>query len=238
MAHINKKRSATKLEIIQMAAQSFLKNGYTKMSLSKLSAALDMSLGNITHYFPTKEHLFAVLVDEMFDFQDMKAEQEAQEGKSSLLAYCLELTALATLCEEDEVARDFYAASYTLPMTLALIRENDTERTKKIFSEFRPEWTDEDWRMTESLVSGIEYATIMTTEQEIPLETQIEYSLNMILFAYGVPKELRETKIKKVLAMDYRALGRSFLNDFREYISQVNEENLKKQRKLLEKKRK
>ena len=236
MAHINKKRSATKLEIIQKAANSFIENGYTKTSLSKLSAELDMSLGNITHYFPTKEHLFAVLVDEIFDFQNMMTAQAVEEGTSSLLAYCLELTAIASACEEDEVVRNFYSASYTLPLTLALIRENNTERTRRIFAEFRPEWTEEDWRMTESLVSGIEYAIIMTTEQEIPLETQIEYALNMILFAYGVPKELRETKIKKVLAMDYRELGRKMLGAFREYISQVNEENLKRQRKLLEKK--
>jgi len=236
MAHINKKRSATKLEIIQMAAESFLQNGYTKTSLSKLSSALDMSLGNITHYFPTKEHLFAVLVDELFDFQDMMSEQATEEGNSSLLAYCLELTAMASICEEDDVARDFYAAAYTMPMTLTLIRENDTARTRQIFAEFCPDWSEEDWRMTESLVSGLEYATIMTTEQEIPLEKQIEYSLNMILFAYGVPKELRQTKITKVLAMDYREIGKRFLREFREYISRVNEENLKKQRNLIKNK--
>lgn len=236
MAHINKKRTATRLEIIQTAAHSFVQNGYTNTRFTQLSKELDMSLGNITHYFPTKEHLFAEIVEELFDYQNIMTEQATEEGKSSLLAYCLELTAMAAVCEEDEVAREFYATSYTLPLTLALIRENDAARTKRIFAEFRPDWTDEDWRMTESLVSGIEYATIMTTEQEIPLETQIEYSLNMILFAYGVPKELRDVKIKKVLAMDYRELGRKLLVGFRDYISQVNEENLKKQRKLLEKK--
>ena len=92
--------------------------------------------------------------------------------------------------------------------------------------------------MTESLVSGIEYATIMTTEEEIPLETQIEYALNMILFAYGVPKEIRKQKIAKVLAMDYRALGKRVLEDFREYIGKVNEENLRNQSQILEKKQK
>lgn len=234
MAHINKRRSATKLEIMQAAVKSFVENGYTKTSLSRLSAELDMSLGNITHYFPTKEHLFAVLVDEIFDYQNIVMAQFVQEGTSSLLAYCLELTTIAASCEEDEVARDFYSAAYVLPMTLALIRENDTERTKRVFAQFRPDWTDEDWRMTESLVSGIEYATIMTTEEDIPLEKQLEYSLNMILFAYGVPKELRETKIKKVLAMDYRALGRRTLNGFREHIDHISEENLKKERKLRE----
>jgi len=237
VSHINKKRSATKLEIIQMATHSFLKNGYAKTSLPKLSAALDMSLGNITHYFPTKEHLFAVLVDELFDFQNITMEQATEEGKSSLLAYCLELTAMAAICEEDEVAKDFYVSAYTMPMTLSLIRENDKERSKQIFAEFCSGWTNEQWEMTECLVSGIEYATIMVTEESVPLPMQIEYSLNTILTAYGVPEELRKQKIAKVLAMDYRALGKRVLEGFREYIERVNEENLKNHTRITEKRK-
>jgi len=226
MSHINKKRGATKLEIVQKAAQSFVENGYAKTSLPKLSAALDMSLGNITHYFPTKEHLFASLVDELFDFQNIIMEQAAEEGKSSLLAYCLELTAMAAICEEDEVARDFYASAYSLPITLARVRENDTEKTKQVFGSFCSDWSEKQWQVSEYLVSGIEFATITTREEDIPLPMQIEYALNTILSIYGVPEELRRSKIEKVLAMDYRALGRRILREFREYIEKVNTDNL------------
>lgn len=228
MAHINQKRPNTRLQIIQLAAHLFIENGYSKTTAKQIARELDLSPGNITFYFPTKEHMLAVLVKELFDFQKLIMEQAAAEGKSSLLAYCLELTAIVSACEESEVARDFYTAAYTSELSLAMIRENDTQKTREVFAEYRPDWDEAEWIATENIVSGIEYATIMTREQDTPLETQIRKTLNAIMLLYGVPEDVRKTKIQKVLATDYRALGRRILREFREYIDKVNEENLKK----------
>lgn len=227
MPHINRKRPNTRLQIIQLAAKLFTEEGYSKTPLSKLAKILDLSPGNITFYFPTKDYLLAVLTDELCDFQSLMMEHEIHEGKSSLLAYCLELTSMAAICEENEVARDFYTSIYTSEVTLGLVRKNDTEKTKAVFKDYRPDWTDERWLATENIVSGIEYATIMIREQDTPLPLQIENGLNAILMIYGVPEELRKAKIEKVLAMDYRALSRHILADFKEYIEQINEKNLK-----------
>lgn len=227
MTHMNKKRANTKLQIIQLAAHHFIEYGYSKTTMKRLAAELDVSPGNITFYFPTKEHLLVVLVDELCDFQSLLMEYVTKEGKTSLLAYCLELTSMASACEESEVARDFFISSYSSPLTLGIIRANDTEKTRQIFGEFCPEWDDEMWAATENIVSGIEYATLMTREQDIPLPVQIERTLNTIMTIYGVPEELRKSKIRKVLEMDYRALGRRILCEFREYIARVNDENLK-----------
>ena len=227
MPHIYKKIPNTRLLIIQRAAKLFVEEGYSKTSISRIARELDLSLGNITFYFPTKEHLLAVLVDELFDFQNIMMEQAAEEGKTSLLAYCLELTAMAAACEESEVARDFYASSYTSELTLLQIRGNDTEKTREIFAEYRPEWGDVEWEATENIVSGIEYATIMTREEHTPLSLQIEKTLDTILYLYGVPESLRQAKIRKVLDMDYRALGERMLAEFPEYIESVNAENLR-----------
>lgn len=227
MAHINQKRPNTRLQIVQLAAKLFIEDGYSNTTLSKIAKTLDLSTGNITFYFKTKEHLLAELVNEMFDFQDILMEQAADEGKTSLLAYCLELTSIAAACDRDAAARDFFTASYASEITLKLIRENDTEKTKAVFGEFRPEWTDVQWRATENVVSGIEYATIMTRAEDTPLHLQIECALDTILQLYGVPEALRRQKIRKVLSMDYRSLGSRILREFREYIDKVNEENLK-----------
>lgn len=222
MSHIYKKRPDTRSQIIQLAARLFIDEGYTETSFSKIAKMLDLSTGNITFYFKSKEHLLAVLVSELFSFQNLMMEHAADEGSSSLLAYCLELTAIAAICEEDEAARDFYSSAYTSEIILELIRENDTEKTKSVFSQFRPDWTDEQWAATENIVSGIEYATIMTREEATPLPMQIERTLSAIMLLYGVPEPLRKTKIDKVLAMDYRTLGRRILAEFKEYIEEVN----------------
>ncbi|MBE6531886.1 MAG: TetR/AcrR family transcriptional regulator [Ruminococcaceae bacterium] len=217
----------TRLQIIQLGARLFIEEGYTETTVGKIGRMLGLSTGNITFYFPTKDHLLAVLVDELIDFQNLLMEHATEEGQSSLLAYCLELTSIAAACEESEVVRDFYASTYSIPYTLDLIRSADTEKTRAVFGEFCPEKDDEWWRATENIVSGIEYATIMTREEDIPLPLQIERTLSTILTIYGVPEEIRKKKIEKVLAMDYRGLGRRILSEFREYIERVNEENLK-----------
>ena len=227
MAHINKKRPHTRLEIIKYAAKCFVEKGYTATSAKGIAKELDISPGNITFYFPSKEHLLAVIIDELFDFQKLLMEKEAAEGVSSLLSYCLELTAIAAACEESPVAKDLYIACYVSPMILELIRANDTEKTKAVFGEFCKDWSEEEWVATENIVSGIEYATIITTEENTPLEKQIEKALNSIMLLYGVPEEIRKRKIEKVLALDYRTLGKTILADFRAYIEKVNEENLK-----------
>ena len=223
MAHINRRRTDTRLQIIRLGLKLFTEEGYTKTSAGRIAKELDISPGNITFYFPTKEHLLAVLTEELCDFQWLMLEQEVAEGKSSMLSYCLELVAVAAICEEDEVARDFYRSLYASPICLKVIRDSDAEKCRDIFGEYRPDWNDLRWQYTENLVSGIEFATLMTDENEIPLNIQIEGALSTILGIYGVPDELKAIKIQKALSMDYRALGRRMLREFREYIDNVNE---------------
>ena len=104
MARIDK-GALTKLEIITEATKQFLEKGYTNTSANAVAKALGMSQGNLTFHFPTKEHLLAILVDMLCDFQWKRMEQEANEGYSSIMAICLELTALASACEGDYVLR-------------------------------------------------------------------------------------------------------------------------------------
>jgi len=235
LAHIHKARANTRLEIIKVAAHLFIEEGYSKTTFARVAKELDISTGNITFYFPGKEHLLAVLAEELFDFQSWLMDYEAKEGASSLLSYCLELTSIAAACEEDEITRDFFVSLYSSSMILDRIRQNDTEKVKRIFAEYRPDWSDGDWRATENIVSGIEYATIMTREQEVPLGTRVEKALDSILMLYGVPGEIRRQKIDKVLQMDYRQIGRRILAGFKEYIDRVNAENLREARCASEK---
>ena len=62
MARI-RKSAITKLEIVQESSRQFLEKGYNHASITGISKALGMSPGNLTFYYPTKEHLLAELVD-------------------------------------------------------------------------------------------------------------------------------------------------------------------------------
>ena len=119
--------------------------------------------------------------------------------------------------------RDFFVSAYSHPMTLENIRANDVEKMKRVFGAFCPDWTDEQFIEAEAIVSGIEYATLMTTKHSAPLPTRIKGALNAIMKIFNVPEELRSAKMQKVLAMDYAAIGRRVFADFKQYVSQTNE---------------
>ena len=225
MARINKS-ALTRLEIVQEASKQFLEKGYTRTTVSAIGKELGMSSGNLTFYFPTKEHLLAELVDLLCSFQWKRMEEEADEGHSSIMAICLELTSMASACESDSVIKDFFLSAYSSPMCLEIIRRNDTERAKKVFGSYRPDWTEEQFAEAEILCSGIEYATLMTANDHVTLETRIAGALNNILGIYGIPEGTRQTKTKKVFAMDYRNLGKQVLEEFKEYVKQANEQAL------------
>ena len=223
MARIDK-RALTRQEIVREATKQFLEKGYTATTVSAISKALEMSPGNLTFHYPTKEHLLAELVTMLCDFQWKLMEQEANEGYSSIMALCLELASMASACEQNEVIKDFFVSTYTSPMCLGIIRKNDTLRAMKIFAAYRPEWTKEQFSEAEILCSGIEYATMMSAGDPVALETRVTGALNNILGIYNIPRELRDEKIRRVFEMDYRKLGLRILSDFKAYVNEANDQ--------------
>ena len=217
-----KRENPTRVAIIQAASEMFFDIGFSKTTAAAVCKKLNIGTGNLTFYFPTKEHILNELVNMMIDFQWKAMEDATDEGKSSLLAYCLELTTMAAISEEVEVMHDFYISTYRHPITLDHIRVNDVEKIKKVFGEYCKDWSSERFYEAECIVSGIEYATLMTTEHSTPLPVRIEGALNAIMLLFGVPEELRKKKIEKVLAIDYRSIGRTLFKDFKAYVKNEN----------------
>ena len=228
-----RERFQTKLEIIKLASEMFLTQGYTVASTKKLAAELDISVGNLAYHFPTKEHLLAELTMRLCDYHLIVMEAEIDEGRTSLLSYLLELTSMMAICEENEIAKDLYTSVYKHPMSLKLIRQSDTEKVKHVFAEYCPDWTDEDFALTENAVSGLEYASLMRENAEdVPLDRRVEKTLNVVMKAYNVPEEIREQKLRKVLSFDYRRIGRQLIAGFTEYVETVNQRALEEGRRI------
>lgn len=214
---VAKKESPMKLAIIGAATELFFENGFTKTTAAAVCKKANVGTGNLTSYFPTKEHILDVLVSTMCEFQWRMMEEATDEGQSSLLAYCFELTTMAAVAESNEPMRDFFLASYRSPITLDTIRKNDTEKIKKVFGPYCKDWTDQQFAEAEEIISGIEYATLMTTANSPDLPTRIAGSMNVILQIFGIPEETRKVKVAKALAMDYMAVGKRLLKEFREF---------------------
>lgn len=218
-----KKVKTTKLDIIKCASEHFFEQGYSATSPRMICDELEISTGNLTYYFPTKEHLLAVFAEMLCDFQWKMMEIEAKEGLSSVMAVCLEFATLAAMSDQDTIANDFLLSSYSSHLCLEIIRKNDSEKAKRVFGTFNPEWTDEKYAEAEILVSGVEYATLSATSAEVPLESRIIGGINNILTIYNLPEELRKQKIEKTLALDYIKISKRVLREFKKFIQQTTE---------------
>ncbi|MBQ3572137.1 MAG: TetR/AcrR family transcriptional regulator [Clostridia bacterium] len=221
-----KKINRTKEEIVKVAIKLFFSKGFSNTSAREISEALDISPGNLTFHFHTKEDLLAVIVDFMCSYQWELMKTATKEGKTALMAYALELLSMAAACEENEIARDLYLSSYTHAKPLEIIRKNDKEKAKIIFEEYTSGWTEEQFKEAETLISGIEYATLMTTQSSSSLEVRIPGALNAIMLIFGVPEDIRKVKIEKVTAMDYREIGNRILHEFMDHLENLSKEEI------------
>ena len=224
---MGRRNGNTKLEIIHVALRLFLKNGYTNTSIAEIGKEVGISKGNLMFHFHTKEHLLAELIHLLCDFQWEVMEREAEHRESSLVAYLLELVTMASLCEENPIAMDLYVAAYVHPMSLRIIRKNDTQKTKAVFEQYCDGWSETDYIQTENVVSGIEYAMFITENTEnLTLEQRISSTLDSIMKLYELPRELRHSMIEHVLAMDYKNLGEHILKEFTVYVEEKSKCNL------------
>lgn len=222
---IRKKGVLAQLEIVQQAAKLYFEKGYSATSPRAICDVMAISTGNMTHYFPTKSHLLAVIIELLTDFQWQTVQEVVDEGETPITALCFELTAMAAMCEENEIARDLYISAYTNFRSLDIIRKSDMERAKRVFAEFCIDWTDEMFAEAETLVSGIEYATLMTTADSPALEVRIAGAMNQILSIYNVPKERRTIKIEKALGLDYRNYGQNLFDNFKKYVFELTDKS-------------
>lgn len=226
---VMKKGKLMRLMIINAGTKLYLENGFSNTANIQICKKLDISTGQFTFYFPTKEHLLKELVKELCKFQYKFMERLVSKGNSSLLAICMEMATIAAVCEADPHIKDFYIAAYTHPMTLEVIRESDIRRAKRVYREFCPDWTDANYARIQTLVTGIEYSTLMTRDKNISMDQRIATALDGIMKLYNVPEELRRDKIEKVLSADYGAIGKQVLQEFKQYVEQVNKRALEQE---------
>ncbi len=226
--------------ILQLASKLYLEQGFSATENKVIAETLQISPGNLTFHYPLREHILTEFVKELCDFQRRMIEIFQHEDKSPLLALCIEFATMCAAAEENEAIRDIYLSAYRYPMPLAVIRENDTKKTQQIFAEFCPDWTDEQFEIMENLYSGIEYGMFSSLGNSgVSLDLRVASGLDAILRLYNVPEELRNQKIEKIIAMDYRSLGRKILLDFKDYITAVNWQAVETTRqKMIEKSQK
>jgi len=223
---VARKRTKTKYEIVQTASKCFMEIGYSNTSPNLIANKLGISTGNLTYYYPTKEHLLYVMVEMLCDFQRDMIEIEADRGIGSVASICLETMTVATACAESEIARELFVAAFQSEMCRNYLRNNHACRAKKIFAKRCADWPDEKFQEVELLVKGLQYAAIAPTDLDIPVKTRIADVLHLILGMYDVDEETRQKEIDHVLAMECRDVSKKVWQGFIGYVECKIEQNI------------
>ena len=228
--------TTTKYEIVQTASEFFFTEGCSNTSPRMIAEKLGLSTGNITYYFKSKEHLLLTIVEELCNFQWNMLKAEIDKGIGSAASICLETMTVAVACEENEIARDFFIATFQSELCRNHLRQNHVERAKKIFAAECAGWTDEQFHQAELLVQGLQYSAIVPTDANIPLKMRLSGALNQILIIYNVNEKTRQEEIQKVLDKDCREISKKVLKAFTGFVKEKNAKTLNEAQNALSKK--
>lgn len=83
----SRKGAATRARILQAARRMLITQGYDGMVMRNVAAAADMTLGNLQHYFPTREALLAAVVsaEAESDLADIRRLRDREQAPEALL---------------------------------------------------------------------------------------------------------------------------------------------------------
>lgn len=223
---MKKKNTKTRCDIIRVASEYFVEKGYSVTSPNAIAKELNISTGNVTYYFPSKEQVLLVVTEMILDYHCKIFVNETNEGKDNLKAACLEFITVAAACEDNPVTKDLFTSICQSEVCREFVRNSRIERRRKILKEYCADWSDEKFTLTELMVMGIHYSMLTTDDSIVPLETRIPAALHIILGMYDVDEATRKNIIDSVLQIDYRSLGKKVAEGFVNYVKVTNEKTL------------
>lgn len=228
-----KPQTTRKYEILKNAVEFIFSIGYSNTSPQIIAKKMNMSTGNITHYFPTKEHLLCTLVEMLCDFQWRMFESTSEKGFGSIGSICMEMMTVATGCEQSEISRDFFSAVFESEMCRNYLRKNHVERAKIIFAKECEGWTDQDFEQAELMVMGLQYATVAANDADVPLKAKISGALDRVLDIYQVDEATRKAEIEKVMNIDYKGITKQVVEAFIAFVNRTSNEALEEMKKTI-----
>ena len=125
--------------ILAVAAQSFFENGYAGTTMSGIAATLGGSKGTLWNYFPSKEELFAAVMDERTTSYQQRLTQlldPCGDLQTTLRRLGINLLERITLPESVALYRLVLSESGRFPALGAIFYEHAPGHTRRLIAEF------------------------------------------------------------------------------------------------------
>ena len=158
----------SKEEIISIALNTFRKYGYYNTSMSDLAKECGLQKGSFYHYFPSKEAIMAAVLDNVYQYLNLKVFAIAQEialpprarMETMLLKLGQALLSQEGGCIVGNTTLEVAGQDFAFKETLKRVFENWTLAMTSIFKEEYPEGTAK--RLAQQSVMEFEGAVMLS----------------------------------------------------------------------------
>ncbi|MDV3458418.1 TetR/AcrR family transcriptional regulator [Sphingomonas sp. HF-S4] len=133
------RKEERRLAILEVAKRSFLDNGYSATSMSAISAELGGSKGTLWSYFPSKEELFAAVLDHATaDYRRQMASvlQPTDDPYTTLLTFCRSFLTKITSPDGLRLHRLIAAESGRFPEIAEIFFRRAPQPTQQLLADF------------------------------------------------------------------------------------------------------
>lgn len=196
-------RRSRREAILDIARGSFLENGYDATTMSAIAAALGGSKGTLWNYFPSKELLFAAMIDETTEiFQAQLPEiLNPRDGvETALTRFCQEFLQKVVSPEGMALQRTVIAAAVRFPEVGRIFHERALARTRRTLATFlsgamtrgqlRPcDAMVAARQLTQLCVSGCHQLLLMRMVEDVTpdeIRRDVEHAMDTFMRAFAV----------------------------------------------------
>lgn len=133
------RKEERRLAILEVAKRSFLENGYSATSMSAISAELGGSKGTLWSYFPSKEELFAAVLDHAtVAYRQRLGDllRPSEDLHATVLAFCRSFIAKITSPEGMRLHRLIAAEAGRFPELGAIFFARAPQPTSQMIADF------------------------------------------------------------------------------------------------------
>lgn len=204
----------TKKRILTACVRLFLENGYHQTTLQQICKEAQVSTGSFFNIFGSKDGVLLELVSFMYQEQFTFAKNTAGKVLPPVYEYAVETSIQITITELSENLRDIYLEAYSQKRILDFIQDKTARELHRIFGQYQPELTEEDFRAMEFCTGGMMRGCMANPcTESYTLEKKLQTFVSLALRAYNVPGELIHKVLDFVAGLDIRQISRQVMEE-------------------------
>ena len=198
----------TRRKILSASAKAFLENGYVGTSSKLVAQLAGVTNGSPFYLYGNKEGVLLELVKQMFGYQFDAAEELLGADADPLMLYAAETALQMCIAEISAPLRELYVTAYTLPSTSAFIYESMARKLQLLFAAYQPGAAQQDFYELELAAAGVMRSYMVTPcSKQFPFECKLRRFFTCCYRIYGVPEELYQPVIERVVRMNMTPLA-------------------------------